>query len=153
MTVQTILIVTAWAFAVIALSVSICARNKAKENVDWSDSRTNRLVGKVDAIEKARVTERSDYWWLVRRIESVEKKLAGECRDACRPRSYVTRVEGDGKTLVVLPERKKELCKEASKPHKVDEYCVGCNNLIALGGTKPACALDRKCKDFEAYGK
>ena len=35
------------------------------------------------------------------------------------------------------------------KRHKVDEYCVGCKRLIALGGTNPVCALDRKCKDFE----
>ena len=108
MTVQTILTVTAWVFAVIALSVSICARNKEKENVDWKDSTTNSLLSKVCALEKAREDQRSDYWWLVRRIEVLEKKLAGEGRDACRPRSYVTLGEGDEKILVLLPERKCE---------------------------------------------
>lgn len=52
-----------------------------------------------------------------------------------------------------IEDLQKKLGKEVFKPHKADEYCVGCANLIAVGGVKPACALDRKCKDFEKKGE
>lgn len=142
------------AFA-IWMAISARIKNSDTESLIWRIQSEDGEERVRNSLNYESVSRRA--YSLERRVVALEKKTASEteekCCAACRPRSYVTLGEGDGKIFVLLPERKKELCKEASKPHKVDEYCVGCNNLIALGGTKPACALDRKCKDYEVEGK
>lgn len=157
MTWQTILIVTACVFSLIAISVAFWASKQAgeTESLAWRLNKEDhesrmREIGNREQISYRLYALEAKGREFEKRINSITEKKDCEPR---RPRSYVTLGEGDGKILVALPERKKDLFKEDFKPHKVDEYCVGCNNLIALGGKKPACALDRKCKDYEVEGK
>lgn len=157
MIVQTILTVIAWVFSVIAISVALGASKQAGEtkSLVWRLNKEDHESRLRENLHQDRLSRR--VYALEERVVDLEKKTDSKTEEKCcatnRPRSYVTLGEGEGKIFVLLPERKKELCKEASKPHKVDEYCVGCTNLIALGGTKPACALDRKCEGYDKKGE